>query len=407
MKIDYIESDVAVLSARKRRVVMVLSHDVLHPSVDPRVYKEAKSLITHGYKVTIVCRVDDTKIERKQRYKGINIVRVLCQHPPLNRSRLIRLMYNFRNVRKLARKIIELQPDIIHCHDLNALLEGTNAARKLNVPLIYDSHEDWPRLEYVINNNSKIIFLLTSIYERILLLRVSYKIMANPGQTRLLTPNDSILLLNCPLKQFMSGASGRTVQKKYKLLNKLVITYHGVVGEKKGIVEIIGAAEKLTRKYKNLIFLIIGNGYEPYEEMVKKKALDKNFIFTGRVQYSEIPSFLKASDIDFSVLKPTIQYVLTTPTKIFEGMAAGIPILGNAEFPGLVDIIQKHQTGILVKYDLDEIIEALEKLIRDKKLRDKLGKNGKQIFNNEYNWENQEEKLIMFYNKICSEFSIP
>jgi len=385
---------------------MVLSHDVIYPTIDTRVYKEARSIVSHDYKVTIVCRTSDPNQLKSQKYEGINIVRVLCKHPSLDINRFIRIFHNFNNVRKLSRKIVELQPDIIHCHDLNALLEGALAARKLNVPLIYDCHEDWPLLEYAKNNNSMLLFLLTSIYENILLLRVSYKIMANPGQRRLLTPENSILLLNCPFMDFMQEANAEQIRDKYNLHNKIVIIYHGIVGELKGMLEIIGSAEELTKRYNNLRFLIVGNGYEPYLKVVKKKKLEKFFIFTGRVQYSEIPSFLKASDIDFAVLRPTKQYVLTTPTKIFEGMLAGVPILGNAEFPGLVNIVEKYQTGILVKCDMDEIIYALDKLILDKKLRKKMGKTGKLLIKRKYTWEKQAEKLIKLYEKICSNSNI-
>ena len=39
----------------KTRVVMTLRPDLLYPKVDPRVYKEAKSLVRHGYDVNVVC----------------------------------------------------------------------------------------------------------------------------------------------------------------------------------------------------------------------------------------------------------------------------------------------------------------------------------------------------------------
>jgi glycosyltransferase involved in cell wall biosynthesis len=179
-----------------------------------------------------------------------------------------------------------------------------------------------------------------------------------------------------------------------------VITYHGVVGEKKGILELIDSAEMLVKKFKNLVFLVIGDGYEPFLDLISQKKLKKYFIFTGRVQYSEIPSYLKASDIDFSVLKPTKQYRVSIPTKIFEGMQAGIPFVGNAEFPAMQEIVKKYKAGILVNSDINEIVLVLEKLIKDKKLRSELGRNGQQAISKEYNWENQAKLFIKFYDKI-------
>jgi glycosyltransferase involved in cell wall biosynthesis len=403
VKVNYSYLDVALL--KKRRVVMVLSHDLIHPSVDPRVYKEAKSLIKHGYSVSVVCRTDDKDAPNTELYEGIKIVRVYCPHPKQNINRIFRLLHNFRNVRNITKSIVALQPEVIHCHDLNALLEGALAAKKTKVPLIYDSHEDWPLLEYTRNNNSKLVLMFTIIYEYILLLRVSYKMIVSPGQTRLFTPNNSILIMNCPTKNFMQDANPEHIQEKYNLQNKIVIIYHGVVGERKGINEIISAADKLTKKFDNIRFLIVGNGYEPFQKIVKEKSLTKSFVFTGRVDYSDIPSFLSASNIDFSVLHPTRQYILSVPTKIFEGMQAGIPIIANKEFPALTNIIQKTESGLLVNCNQSEIDTALEKLISDKKLRERLGGNGKVIVGKEYTWEKQEKKLVEFYNKIFTKIT--
>jgi glycosyltransferase involved in cell wall biosynthesis len=392
--------DVTLL--KKKHIVMVLSHDAIYPTIDARVNKEAKSLIQANFKVTIVCRVSEKGNTKPEIFKGIRIVRVFCEHPELNKPRFIRLISNLKNARKLSKTIIHQEPDIIHCHDLNALLEGAFAAAKINVPLVYDAHEDWLLFEYTKSNYSKLVYLLTKIYEQILLMRVSNKIMANPGQTRLYNPKDTIFLLNCPRKDFMKNSDPRSIKKKYKLDKKIVISYHGLVGKTRGILEIISAAEKLIKKYDNLMFLIVGHNYESFLEIVKEKSLEKYFIFTGRTHYSEIPDYLKASDISYSVLHPTKQYVITAPTKIFEGMSAGVPIIANKEFFALKEIVEKNNTGILVNLNLEEIIMGLEKLIKDKNLRMKMGRNGKLAVEREYTWEKQAENLVEFYNKIFS-----
>lgn len=386
---------------------MVLSHDLIYPSVDPRVYKEAESLIKNGFSVSVVCRTDDREVSKTELYDGIKIARVYCPHPQRNINRIFRLIHNFRNVRNITKNIVALRPEVIHCHDLNALLEGVLAAKKMKVPLIYDSHEDWPLLEYTKNNNSKLIWILTSIYEHILLLRVSYKMIVSPGQSRLFTLNNSVLIMNCPTKNFMENADPKHIQEKYDLKDKIVIIYHGVVSERKGINEIISAANKLTKKFEKIRFLIVGNGYEPFLQKVKDKSLTKYFIFTGRVKYSDIPSLLLASNIDFSVLHPTRQYLLSAPTKIFEGMQAGIPIIANKEFPALIDIIEKTRSGLLVNCNQSEIDSALEKLISNNKLRNELGGNGKVTVEKKFTWEKQETKLIEFYNRIFSKIIKP
>jgi glycosyltransferase involved in cell wall biosynthesis len=335
-----------------------------------------------------------------QNYDGINISRVFCPHPPLEKNRIIRILYNFRNAKNVAKEIIKQNPDIIHSHDLNALFEGAIASRKTNASLIYDAHEAWPLLEYTKSNNSIFVYLATLIYEKLLLTRVSYEIRAVVHQKLLLPEQNSILLLNVPLLNFMDGANGDEIRNKLKLNDKIVIIYHGVVGEKKGIVDLIDAAEILVKKYDNLKFLVVGNGYEPFLELAKKKSIANHFIFTGRAQYSDIPSYLKASDISFTIHRPVKQYLIGTPNKLYESMAAGLPVLGNAEFPGIYAVIKKNNLGVTVNCNRNEIVKGLDKLINDKNLRIQLSKNAKAATEREYNWEHQEIRLINLYKKI-------
>jgi glycosyltransferase involved in cell wall biosynthesis len=366
------------------------------------VYKEANALIHAGFTVTVVCRQGTTKLPENDTFEGIKIIRVLCPEPRQDSSRIVKLLRNSKNLRLVAEKLVELKPDIIHCHDLNSLSEGVKAAKRTKVPVIYDSHEDWPLLEYV-KSNSKFVYRLTSFYEKRLLKKVSYRIVATPAQDRLIIPGKSIVLMNCPQKGFIDRGDPEPIIKKYKLKGKIVIIYHGGVGEKKGILELISSAEKLVKKLDNLRFLIIGGNFEKFLDLTRAKGLDKYFIFTGWTDYKKIPDYLKASDIDYSVLQPTRQYLVSIPTKIFEGMQAGIPVVGNKEFPALHEIVKKNNAGILVNSNVNEITSALEKLINDDTLRAKLGRNGKIAIQKEYNWETQAKKLVKFYKGIIKD----
>ena len=42
------------MSFHQKKIVMLLGHDFIHPYPDPRVYKEAVSLVGAGYEVAVV-----------------------------------------------------------------------------------------------------------------------------------------------------------------------------------------------------------------------------------------------------------------------------------------------------------------------------------------------------------------
>ncbi len=380
---------------------MVLTHEIFEPHLDVRVYNEAKSLVDGGFKVTVVCRVGpQNKYKKIEDYKGVTINRVPCKFPSPGLPRFLKVLYNFRNSRSVAKKIIALSPNIIHCHDLDSLREGVNASKKLGVPLIYDSHEDWPALEYA--RGSKLMYHLTSNYEKRHLKHVDHIITVNRTLEKKFSKfKNTTVLFNYPSKSFIESAARVSALKaKYELENKIVIMYHGIISDKKGIIELIASASQLLKDHDNLKFIVIGPAYEQYLERVKEKGIERHFIFTGAVEYNEIASYLKLADIYYSVLRPTKQYILSTPIKVFEAMAVGIPIIANAEFPELKSIIEKSQAGILVHNNVKEIVKGLENFIEDPEKRERIGLNARKAAEQEYVWEAQDPKLLKVYRGL-------
>ena len=62
---------------KDKRVVMLLIKDFMYPYLDPRVYKEAQSLVRSGYDVAVVCWGSREKdLPHHERYEEINVFRI-------------------------------------------------------------------------------------------------------------------------------------------------------------------------------------------------------------------------------------------------------------------------------------------------------------------------------------------
>ena len=72
---------------------------------------------------------------------------------------------------------------------------------------------------------------------------------------------------------------------------------------------------------------------------------------------------------------------------LLEAMASGIPIIAS-DVIGINSIIKNNYNGILVKPTPEHIAEAIEKLIKNPRLRKKLIKNGLEEVK-KYNWDNR------------------
>ena len=385
---------------------MVLTKEILKPYLDIRVYKEAKTLANNGFEVIVLCRVySRSDLPQKEIYENFTIIRHKCSLSKNRyKFRFEQLIQNFKNVLSMSKKIIQLNPSIIHAHDLNALFESVLAKRKLDVPLIYDSHEDFPRWERA--KGSNIAYFGALIYEKILLTNVDNIITVNETIAKKFKTNKPVTIIhNFPsYKDYVKNQKLiAEIKYKYNLQNKIVNEYHGVISYNRGFELILQVLEELSKVYDNVRLLLIGPFPEKLKKITKSKNLDEYLIFTGPIDYKEIASYISVSNISYAVIKPIEQYLISTPTKMFESMLMEKPVLANSEFPEVVKImntIESKKPGELVKYDKNAIISILKKLIDDEVLRKRYGKNARQLVIAKYTWNTQEKKLLDLYREI-------
>ena len=110
------------------------------------------------------------------------------------------------------------------------------------------------------------------------------------------------------------------VQLKEKYENRRIILYMGGLNINYGFMEIIDVAELLTKKYPDLLFLILGNGKDRSigEQKVKEKNIEKYVSFLGYVaEEKELPNYLALADVFVSPLNDTVQDKARCPGKLF------------------------------------------------------------------------------------------
>jgi glycosyltransferase involved in cell wall biosynthesis len=192
------------------------------------------------------------------------------------------------------------------------------------------------------------------------------------------------------------------VRKIYKIPDdKIIITFAGAFREWHGVEEIVEMSSRMKKENPDVVFLLIGSG--PLFEKVKKEKTE-NMILTGPIDYSLMPSHLSQSDILIAPFNPKNFSSLEKygffwcPMKLFEYMSSGRPIV-SYDFPEVRNITRG--SALLAKpHDIDGFIENILKLIENKKMGIKLGKNGKFLAEKEYDWNKRAEQIVEIYNEI-------
>lgn len=143
-----------------------------------------------------------------------------------------------------------------------------------------------------------------------------------------------------------------------------------------GIDTLIEACKLLNVPYK---LLIAGDGPD-FEKL--KNISDKNVKFLGRVDNNKIPKLLAGSDV----------FVRASRYEGFgavfiEAMACKIPVIATP-VGGITDFVTNEETGLLVAPNNPiELRNAIERMARDTKLREKLIHNGYKLVKEKYNWD--------------------
>ena len=154
------------------------------------------------------------------------------------------------------------------------------------------------------------------------------------------------------------------MRKKYNLENRQVITYTGSLGSWYLADEMADLMQAAREKDNSTFALILTQSApEIMAERLKKRGFaDKDFLVT-KVPHSEIPKYLSAADIAISFIKPCFSKLSSSPTKIAEYLASGLPIITNRGVGDVAEMIEKHQTGAVVEdFSRESYFESLHKI---------------------------------------------
>ncbi|WP_309498696.1 glycosyltransferase family 4 protein [Sulfurovum sp.] len=146
----------------------------------------------------------------------------------------------------------------------------------------------------------------------------------------------------------------------------------GRLVKEKGHTYLLDAMESLNQKDMRLCHFIVGHG--PLEEEIKSVIEEKKFsnvIFIPGLPQKELFDLIRACDL---VAIPSISEGFGMV--VGEAMALKKPIIAT-KIDGILDLVENKKEGLLVNpSDSDTLVQAMERMYRDKDLRITLAKNG-------------------------------
>ena len=372
------------------KILMILSKEF---TVDPRVYKEAKSLVEAGHQVTVLMWDRIGENEKESVIEKIKVIR-------LQNTGFMNILPNdlFRNPlwwRMAYEKGVHLHKnvfvfDVVHCHDLDTLFAGVLLKQKLGVKLVYDAHEIFG---YMISRDMpQCIVKFAFLMEKVLVKKV-----------------DNIVTVNEPLEKYFKSIVRKkpiTVVMNCKdlILNEydpprndvFTLCYIGILHKNRMFPEIVDTIGMMNE----IKFIIAGQKENLYESVKFRSKKYSNVHFLNTIPIARVIPTTLESDAIICMINPSdLNDKIALPNKLFEAMVCGKPIIcTKGTYAG--DLTEKLNCGLVVDYNPDAIKEAVLKLKNNPKLCEILGKNGLMAAKREYNWEAKKLILIKLYSNF-------
>jgi hypothetical protein len=354
----------------------------VHSADDIRIVeKEARSLSAQGHAVTVVARPPGPRHSGDIEFKLIDVPTV---------SRWKRPWVNGRAAVTLARST---RPDVVHFHDPE-LIPFALMLQRHGCKVIYDVHEDVPADIY---SKTWIPSLLhptvargAEMVERTSARRFDAIIAATPAiadRFRGYGARVSLVRNSVRLEEFTEPSLDTKRHRQ--------AVYIGHASFNRGLVEMVEACAAA-----DLPLVLAGSIGTTEADWLRKSTT--GIVSRGKLGRSEIATLLNASLVGLCLFQREPNHLHAMPTKIFEYMAAGLPII-TSDLPKSKEIVEAAGCGFSVSLnDPTALVDKLAMLAADPRRATGLGLAGRIAVCKDYNWEHDAATLGDLYREISS-----
>lgn len=370
----------------------------VHLAHDVRLFQaEARTLARAGFDVTVIALEDPTPSQTDG---------VVVQMLPQPRGKLRRML----GVPRFLWRAWRQEADLYAIHDPE-LVPVVAALRLLTRrPVVYDVHEDVPasirNRAYLPAGLRPILAAAYRLLERLALPLISGLTLADESYARLYRGRHTLVALNYPLTTYADLYRPRIRRPE----SRPILVYTGSVTRLRGLDEMLDLVRRLRRAHPDLLLRIVGplgaeESWPRIESLLDAHGIRRNVEFTGLVSHADVHGHILDADIGLALLPPDPNYLGSLPTKMFEYMMMGRPVVVS-DFPLWQRIVEESGCGLAIDpLDGDAVADAVERLLGDEGLRAQMGSRGRDAVLEKYNWDAEGEKLVAFYRELLADAS--
>lgn len=363
-----------------------------------RIYNEARTLADAGYEVTLIAWDRQGECPPDEQIDGFRIQRISLRAEmakgPLNAHK--HLLFNMRLIRELRRRPV----DIVHCFNLDTIPAGLPVAKLRGKRVVLDLcepdyymywHPRYLKLADMIGFMEKgISRSFDAVFVHNLYQMRKFRSYGIPNLVQISSVPGRSMILRDP--------SERNKRKR----DIFVLGRIGTIFPNSGMEETAEAFQLLVKRGNPVRLLLAGKVLEEYREKFEEliRPIQEHVDLLGAFDVSKMPDLYRQIDLSIHIHKRTPWFRNITPTKFFESLANGVPVIAS-HIGDYKEIIQQHPCGIVVEENDPEVIcEAVESLVKNPEAIDRMAESGLELIQKEYNWDVMKQRLLDMYQRL-------
>jgi glycosyltransferase involved in cell wall biosynthesis len=402
---------------------------------DSRIFREADTLRRLGYEPQIVGVVSDDVPETRDEQKGTPIIRLEPTSPfawirslqrkltggrrasagnggaasaaaasgsplmrgPIRIHRWIRTLDFYRRAIAVVR---EQRPALIHCNDYNTMWVGVAARLFGSGAVVYDAHELWPDR----NGRSEPRWWLLAC-EFLFVRAATRTITASPGYAEVMARRYRIprpgVIRNIPDASSLPAAVRTENGDSPAGESERLALYVGALTTGRGLELSIMALSRLEDARLRLVGPARPAYLEQLVELARSEGVSDRVEFAGAVSPDELVEAIREASVGLALIQPIcLSYRMSLPNKVFEYVAAGLPVLGS-DLPTISALVNEHRIGLLAEPgEVDDVATKLGEMLepdRNSAFRD-AAREAAEILN----WDREAERLAAEYREAAA-----
>lgn len=391
-----------------------------------RIYEMAKHWVRQGHEVHVVtCFPNHPTGIIPEKYKGLRYLKEEIDGIIVHRNfvyatpnkgfikkTLGHLSFMFSSVLFSLNKIGDTDIVVTSSPTFFSIFSGFHFSKKKKVPFVLEIRDLWPAaiVELGVLKNKFIINFLErmelSFYRKSTrLIMVTNAFKQNLIDRGIDAGKIDVITNGYDEDLYYPREKDLELIKKYNLENKFIVEYVGAHGISQALDKIVLVAETLKEE-KDIQFVFVGEGAEKEKlvEMVKEKHLT-NVLFIDAQPKDMMPRFYSIADICLIPLRNIPLFKTFIPSKMFEIMGCGVPILASLEGEA-ADILNESKAATVVPpEDVDAIRAAVLHLKNNSELRNQMKINGPAFVKAHYSRESLAKKYIDVLQDAVREYS--